>query len=119
MADFPKAMVDAENKRYNQYRADLLQRLAEAEARVTQAQQLKITLDNVERYCRVARENLATFTYEDQRLALEALQVEIWLDSNKVLLKGIIPTPKLSVASSSLSPGNSSPSQPPGSKKRR
>ncbi|MFC1972379.1 recombinase family protein [Chloroflexota bacterium] len=111
MADFPKTMVDAENKRYNQYRTELLQRLAEAEARVTQAQQLQITLDNVERYCRVARENLATFTYEAQRLALEALQVEISLDSNKVLLKGIIPTPKLSVASSSLSPGNTSPNR--------
>ncbi|MFC1971193.1 hypothetical protein ACFLV0_04610 [Chloroflexota bacterium] len=102
MADFPRDMVDGENKKYNQHRAELLRPIAEVEARTTQAQQIQIGLDNVENYCQIARRNLATCTYEDKRLALAALQVEIWLDGDKVLLKGIIPKPELSIPSTLL-----------------
>ncbi|MFC1916703.1 recombinase family protein [Chloroflexota bacterium] len=100
MAGFPEDTIIAENKRHNQYRAELTQRIADLETRINQANQTQIDLDNVEKYCKVARENLADFSYEDKRLALEALQVEVWLDGSKMLLEGIIPAAPSSIASS-------------------
>ena len=48
-------------------------------------------MSNIERFCEKARQNLQNFNYEDKRLALEALQVKIWIDGEAIEISGAIP----------------------------
>ena len=48
-------------------------------------------MECIERFCELVRQNLGDFTFEDKRLALEALQVEVRIDSKKVTIKGAVP----------------------------
>jgi len=39
----------------------------------------------------VVRQNLGEFTFEDKRLALEALSIKVWVDGNNLEVEGAIP----------------------------
>jgi len=39
----------------------------------------------------VVRQNLSEFTFENKRLALEALSIKVWGEGNKLEIEGVIP----------------------------
>jgi len=39
----------------------------------------------------VVRQNLSEFTFENKRLALVALSIKVWVEGNKLEIKGVIP----------------------------
>ena len=39
----------------------------------------------------MVRQNLGEFTFEDKRLALEALSIKVWVDGNNLEVEGAIP----------------------------
>jgi site-specific DNA recombinase len=88
---FPEEMVVAENKRINEQRAILEQRNSELQAKIEQAEQTEVDMECIERFCELVKQNLGDFTFEDKRLALEALQVKVWVDGNNVNIEGAIP----------------------------
>jgi len=88
---FPEETVVAENKRLNEQRAILEQRKSELETRIEQAKQTEVDMECIERFCELVRQNLGNFTFEDKRLALEALQVKVWVDGDNVNIEGAIP----------------------------
>jgi len=88
---FPEETVVAENKRINRQRTELKERRAELEIRVHQAKQAEIHIEGIEKFCELVRQNLGDFTFDDKRLALEALQIEVWVEGQKVTIKGAIP----------------------------
>ena len=61
------------------------------ETKINQARKAEVGIDGIEKFCELVQQNLKDFTFEDKRLALEALQVEVWVDGEKVTIKGAIP----------------------------
>jgi len=39
----------------------------------------------------LASKNLTNFTYDDKRLALEALRIEVWVDGEDISVTGAVP----------------------------
>jgi hypothetical protein len=48
-------------------------------------------------------DNLQNMTYEDKRLALEALQIKTVVEGDKIVVNGIIPMASLEIVSSASS----------------
>ena len=88
---FPEETVISENEKINQQRSDLKQRRTELETKISQARKAEVDIEGIERFCELVQQNLKDFTFEDKRLALEALQVEVWVDGEKITIKGAIP----------------------------
>jgi len=91
---FPEEMVVAENKRINGQRDLLKQRRSELMARLEQARETEVNMESIERFCEVVRQNLGEFTFEDKRLALEALSIKVWVEDNRLEIEGAIPISK-------------------------
>jgi len=88
---FPEETVIRENEKFNRQRAELKERRAELETRIDQAKQAEVNIAGIERFCELVRQNLGDFTFEDKRLALEALQTEVWVDGETITVLGSIP----------------------------
>ena len=89
---FPEETVVAENKRINEQRDVLKQRRIELETRIEQARQTDVNFESIEQFCEQWRQNLGEFTFEDKRLALEALQLKVWVDGDdEPIMEGAIP----------------------------
>jgi len=54
-------------------------------------------MDSIKRFCELAKSNLADFTFENKRLALQALGVKVWIDGENVAIEGAIPVGKSSI----------------------
>ncbi len=48
-------------------------------------------MESIERFCAVVRQNLGELTFEDKRLALEALSIKVWVDGDNLEIEGAIP----------------------------
>jgi hypothetical protein len=88
---FPGATVEAENQRINKYRLDLQQRRTELQVRAEDVREGEVTLERVAEYCELARANLPNFTFEDKRLALSELDIDVCIDGDNVSITGAIP----------------------------
>ena len=88
---FPEESVIRENEKINRQRSDLKQRRGELETRIKQAKEAEVDIEGIERFCALVRQNLRDFTFEYKRLALEALQTEIWIDGDTITVLGSIP----------------------------
>lgn len=51
--------------------------------------------------CELVRRNLKGLSLEDKRLAMDALQLKVWIDANTIEVEGSIPLPEVSIASRS------------------
>ncbi len=85
---FPEETVIAENKRINGQRAILKQRKGELEVRIEQAKQTEANMESIEQFCDLVKQNLGDYTFEDKRLALEALQIRVRLDGKNINIEG-------------------------------
>ena len=101
---FPEETITKENLKINQYRENLNNRLADLQARLTEARESEVDLEGVKHFCKLASENLANFNYAEKRLAIEVLQIEVWLDGEDILITGVIPS--CDIASTQLKPGH-------------
>jgi len=88
---FPEELVIKENQKFNGDRAVLLERKAELEAKIEQTQQATVDLDNIKLACEMVSQNLGTLTYEDKRLAIEALDIKVWMKHDELIMEGSIP----------------------------
>jgi site-specific DNA recombinase len=88
---FPESTVVSTNKRINSDRTALQERKAELEARIDRVSHAETDIAGVKRFCELARGNLAGFMFEHKRLALEALQVKVWVDGESVNIEGAVP----------------------------
>jgi hypothetical protein len=88
---FPEAMVEMENKKYNDQRAALMQWKADLEVKKEQGAAAADHIKDVKAFCELARQNLDNFTHEDKRLALGALGIRVMIDRDNVMIEGAIP----------------------------
>jgi len=88
---FPEKTVVLENKRINGKRASLEAQKAELEIQIKASQDAAISLPNLERFVELVRQKLATLDFETKRLALDMLNIKVWLDGYNVEITGTIP----------------------------
>jgi hypothetical protein len=88
---FPEEIITKENEKINKGREELAQRKVELEDRLTQAKTTRANLDNIAAFCKLASTNIDKFDYEQKRLALQALQVKVWIDGEAITIEGAVP----------------------------
>ncbi|GAF74188.1 unnamed protein product, partial [marine sediment metagenome] len=88
---FPEYLVVSENKKHNAKRESLKVQKADIEQNIRASQEAAITLPKLERYVELIRERLSKLDFETKRLALEMLDITVWIDGCNVEVTGIFP----------------------------
>ena len=88
---FPEVMVNTENKKLNVRRESLKVQKAELEQKIKASQEAAISLPRLEHFVELIREKLATLDFETKRMALEMLDIKVWIDGYNVEVTGVIP----------------------------
>jgi len=88
---FPEETVVAENKRINEKRANLHAQKAELETQLKASQEAAISLPKLEHFVELMRDKLSALDYEAKRLALDMLNIKVWLDGYNVEITGTLP----------------------------
>jgi site-specific DNA recombinase len=79
-----KQVIDAEHRRLEDEKLQL-------ERRIEVQRQCTASIEDMERFCNMVRTNIKQFSFDEKRLALEALQIKIWIDGDKVTIEGAVP----------------------------
>jgi len=85
------AMLDKEIK-------TLEEGVLQFEKRIKQREQAHIGVEGVKQACELIGRNLRNLSFQDKRLALEALRIKVWIDDSTVTIEGVIPIPEGQVA---------------------
>ena len=88
---FPESQVEAENRKYNKARETLTVRKTELEAKIKASQDAAINVPNLERFIDDIQGKLPNLDFEGKRLALDMLNITVWLDGESVEITGTIP----------------------------
>jgi len=88
---FPETTVVVENKRINDKRANLEAQKVALEAQSQASREASISLPKLEAYIQYIREKLATLDFDMKRLALDMLNIKVWLDGQNVEIAGTMP----------------------------
>jgi len=88
---FPEETVVAENKRINKRRASLQTQKAELETQIKAGQEASASLPKLERFIELMREKLTMLDFETKRMALEMLNIKVWIDGHNVEITGTVP----------------------------
>ena len=88
---FPEETIVAENKRINESRSSSLSRKAVLEAQIQTSREAVVSLPKLEEYIQLVREKLTHLDFDMKRLALEMLNIKVWIDSESVEITGTIP----------------------------
>jgi len=88
---FPEETVVAENKHINESRGSLQSRKAALEAQARVSREAIVSLPKLEEYIQLVREKLIDLDFDMKRLALEMLNIKVWIDVESVEITGTIP----------------------------
>ena len=88
---FPEENVLVENKRINDKRINLQAQKAKLDAQIKDSQKASIRLPKLEDFVDLVRQKLSALDFEAKRLALDMLNVKVWLDGDSVEITGAIP----------------------------
>ena len=98
---FPEEMVTSENKRINSERSSLESREAELERRIQDSHEAAASIAKMEEYIQLVQEKLTTLDFDMKRLALDMLNIKVWLDDSSVEITGSIPVDDADVVTTS------------------
>jgi len=82
--------VEAENKRLNKAKETLKAQKTELEAYLKASQNAVINVPNLERFIEDMQKRLPELDFEGKRLALDMLDITVWLDRESVEVTGTI-----------------------------
>ena len=88
---FPEETVVAENKRINAKMTSLGAQKAELETQITASREATVSLPKLEQFVELMRQKLRTLDYETKRLALDMLNIKVWIDYYNVEITGVLP----------------------------
>jgi site-specific DNA recombinase len=87
---FPENLIVRENEKLNTIRIELQQRKADIEGQIIVSKQTQATIEGIQRTCQLVKDNLGDLSFENKRMAFEALGVRVWLDGQRVILEGSV-----------------------------
>jgi site-specific DNA recombinase len=79
-----KVRIESERKR-------LIEERGKITTRIEATKKLQLNRESLKQYCEMAAQNLKNFDFQEERLALEALQIKVWIDGEKVTIEGAVP----------------------------
>ena len=88
---FPESLIISENKKINSKRASLQAQKAELETQIKASQEAAVSLPKLEHFVELLRQKLETLDFETKRLALDMLNIKVWLDGHNVEITGVLP----------------------------
>ncbi|MFC1980497.1 hypothetical protein ACFLVS_06665 [Chloroflexota bacterium] len=98
---FPEDTVVAENKRINESRSSLQSKKAELETQIQASCEAAVSLPKLEEYIQLVREKLTDLDFDMKRLALDMLNIKVWVDGPNVEITGTIPVEDSEVVTTS------------------
>ena len=98
---FPDEMVVAENKRLNDKRCSLQSQKAELEIQIKASREAAVSLPKLEAYIQLVHEKLATLDFDMKRLALDMLNIKVWIDGQNIEITGAIPVKDVDIVTTS------------------
>ncbi len=98
---FPEETVVAENKRINEARKSLQSQKVEHELQIEASREAAVSLPKLESYIQLVRERLTTLDFDMKRLALEMLNIKVWIDGLNIEITGSIPIKDADVVTTS------------------
>ena len=98
---FPEDTVVAENMRINKKRSDLQSRKKELEYQIQASREAAVSLPKLKEYIQLVKEKLATLDFDMKRLALEMLNIKVWIDGLGVEITGSIPVEDAAIVTTS------------------
>ena len=98
---FPEDTVVAENRRINENRSSLQSRKTELETQIQVSREAAVSLPKLEEYIQLVREKLTDLDFDMKRLALDMLNIKIWVDGSNVEITGTIPVEDSEVVTTS------------------
>jgi len=98
---FPEETIVAENKRINKKRSNLQSRKADLEKQIQASYEATVSLPKLEAYIQLVRDKLSTLDFDMKRLALDMLNIKVWLDGPTVEITGSIPVKDTDVVTTS------------------
>jgi site-specific DNA recombinase len=87
---FPESQVEAENKRINKAKDTLKAQKADLEAQLKASQNAVINIPKLEAFIRDIQDKLPTLDFEGKALALDMLNITVWLDGENIDATGAI-----------------------------
>ncbi|MFC2039201.1 hypothetical protein ACFLST_00185 [Chloroflexota bacterium] len=87
---FSESTVVAENKRINESRKSLQYRKADLETQIKASRESVISFPKLESYIKLVREKFTTLDFDMKRLALDMLNIKVWIDGLNVETIGSI-----------------------------
>jgi hypothetical protein len=99
---FPENQVEAENQRLNKAKETLKAQKTELEAQLKASQNAVINVPNLERFIEDMQKRLPELAFEGKRLALDMLDITVWLDGDNVEITGVLDSGIVLIPSSEL-----------------
>jgi hypothetical protein len=88
---FPEATVEAENNRINESKSNLESQKAQLERQIKASREAAVSVPKMEEYIQLIMEKLTTLDFDMKRLALDMLNIKVWIDDQNVEITGSIP----------------------------
>jgi site-specific DNA recombinase len=90
LKDFPADQVETENRRLNKAKETLKAQKAELETQLKASQDAVINVPKLEGFIRDIQDKLPYLDFEGKRLALDMLDITVWIDGENVEITGTI-----------------------------
>ncbi|MFC1981159.1 recombinase family protein [Chloroflexota bacterium] len=90
---FPEDTIVLENKRINEKRESLKAQKAELESQIISSQEARINVPKLESLVELFQQEIANPDFETRRLAMEMLNIKVWVDELSIEITGSIPIP--------------------------
>jgi len=110
VGEYDEELLGVETKRLKEAQRKAVMRYEELQDQQLKISQLTERMESIETYCDWASRNLERLDFDQKRLVLEALDIQVTVDDNKVMIRGFLPvvTPAFSPESPLSSIGKGS-----------
>jgi site-specific DNA recombinase len=92
-----KLMQECEKIRREQQK--IQQEITELKKQTEEARELTLSIEGIKQAFQLAKGNLATFTYQEKRLALESLSIKAFVDGDSITIEGRVPMREANIVS--------------------
>ena len=87
-----KQAIDAERRRLEEEKCQL-------ERRIEVHNQCTASIEGIQQFCGLVSYNIRQFSFGEKRLALEALQIEVWIDGDEATIEDAVPVDERHIVS--------------------
>jgi len=104
VGEYDEKLLEAETKTLKEAQRRAADRFGELERRLAAISRAEEQIESIETYCEWASQNLENLEFDQKRLVLEALDIQVVVDKKKVMIRGFLPVGRPSFYPASPTP---------------